>query len=132
MVVLDTSVVAKWFIDEEGSNKAAKIREEFLNGIEQIVIRDLTLYELGNLLKFKGFSPSEIESALGSLFDLGVDIVAPTKDILGAAAKIAEKYDLTFYDASFAALAQELRFKLKTADKKILEKTKALGFVELL
>lgn len=132
MVVLDTSVVAKWFLEEEGSDKATKIREEFLNGDTQIVICDLTLYELGNLLKFKGFSPSEINSALGSLFDLGVDIVAPTKSMLGVAAKIAEKCDLTFYDASFIALAQELQFKLKTADKKISEKTKALGFVELL
>lgn len=90
MVVLDTSVVAKWFLEEEGSDKAAKIREEFLDGDTQIVICDLTLYELGNLLKFKGFSPSEIDSALGSLFDLGADIVAPTKSMLGAAAKIAE------------------------------------------
>lgn len=83
-------------------------------------------------MKFKGFSSSEIDSAFGSLFDLGVDIVAPTKGVLGAAAKIAEKYDLTFYDASFVALAQELQFKLKTADKKILEETVMLGFVELL
>lgn len=132
MVVLDTSVVAKWFFEEEGSDRAVEIREEFLNGNAQIILCDLTLYELGNLLKFKGFSSTEIKSALGSLFELGVDIVAPTKDILGAAAKIAETHDLTFYDASFIALAQELHFHLKTADKKILENTKAMGFVEVL
>jgi len=132
MVVLDTSVVAKWFLEEEDSDKAAKIREEFLNGNAQIVLCDLTLYELGNLLNFNGFSPSETDAALGSLFDLGIDIIAPTREVLGATAKIAAEYGLTFYDASFVALAKELQFKLKTADKKIWEKTKALGFVELL
>lgn len=132
MVVLDTSVVAKWFLEEEGSDKAAKIREEFLSGNAQLVLCDLTLYERGNLLNFNGFSPSETDAALGSLFDLGIDIIAPTREVLGATAKIAAEYDLTFYDASFVALARELQFKLKTADKKIWEKTKALGFVELL
>jgi predicted nucleic acid-binding protein len=103
-----------------------------LEGDLPIVLCDLTLYELGNLLKFKGFTPEEITDALGSLFDLGVDIVVPTKNILGIAAEIAEKYELTFYDSSFIALAQELQFKLKTADRKIFEQTKSLGFVELL
>lgn len=132
MVVLDTSVVAKWFLEEEGSDRAVKIRKNFLKGIQPIVVCDLTLYELGNLLKFKGFTSGEIADALGTLFDLGVDIVVPTKNILRVAAKIAEKHELTFYDASFIALAQELQFNLKTADQKIFEKTRALGFIELL
>jgi predicted nucleic acid-binding protein len=132
MVVLDTSVVAKWFLEEEGSERAVKIRDDFLKGGQPIVLCDLTLYELGNLLRFKDFASGEIADALGSLFDLGVDIVVPTKNILSIAAEIAEKHELTFYDASFIALAQELQFKLKTADQKIFEKTKTLGFIELL
>ncbi len=132
MVVLDTSVVAKWFLDEKNSDKAAEIRSEFLNGSIPIVISDLTLYELGNLLKFKRFTSDEIESAIGSLFNLGLDIIAPTRDLLASTAKIAQTHDLTYYDASFVALAQELKFNLITADEKIWEKTKSLGFVELL
>ncbi|RMF91337.1 MAG: PIN domain-containing protein, partial [Methanobacteriota archaeon] len=74
----------------------------------------------------------EIKSALGSLFDLGIDIIAPTREVLGLTAKMAGHHDLTFYDASFVALAQELKFNLITADKGIWEKTKSLGLVELL
>ncbi len=47
MVVLDTSVVAKWFLEEDGSDRAVKIRDEFLNESIPIAICDLTLYELG-------------------------------------------------------------------------------------
>ncbi len=75
MVVLDTSVVAKWFLEEDGSDKAVEIRNSFLDGSLPIVLCDLTLYELGNLLKFKGFTSKEVSDALDSLFDLGVDIV---------------------------------------------------------
>ncbi|MEE8167770.1 MAG: type II toxin-antitoxin system VapC family toxin [Candidatus Hydrothermarchaeales archaeon] len=57
MVVLDTSVVAKWFLEGEGSEKALVIRDDFLSGKIPIIICDLTLYELGNLLGYRGFDP---------------------------------------------------------------------------
>jgi len=132
MVVLDTSVVAKWFLEEDGSDRAVKIRDEFFNGSIPIALCDLTLYELGNLLRFKGFSHKDVDEALASLFDLGIDIIVPTKGMLGSTARVAETHNLTFYDAAFVALAQELQFKLKTADREIFEKTKYLGIVEML
>ena len=126
MVVLDTSVVAKWFLEGDGLDRAVKIRDEFLDGSIPIALCELTLYELGNLLRFKGFSYKDVDEALASLFDLGVDIIVPTKGMLGSTARVAETHSLTFYDAAFVALAQELQFKLKTADREIFEKTTSL------
>ncbi|MEW6447655.1 MAG: type II toxin-antitoxin system VapC family toxin [Bacillota bacterium] len=78
MSVLDASVILKWFINEEDSDQALRLREEFYSGKRDIVVPDLLLYEVVNALKYNPtFKETEIKKAVKTLFDLGIKIITP-------------------------------------------------------
>jgi len=133
MFVLDASVVLKWFLNEEESEIALKFREDYLAGICSLAFPDLILYEVPNALKYqKPFSLNSSIMAVGALIDLGVDIIVPTKTLIQRALEVAYKKNITYYDAAYIALAEELSYKFVTADSKLYNKTKDYMFIELL
>jgi len=131
--VLDSSVVIKWFSQEEYTDLALKIRDNFVNGNVEIVVPDLLLYEISNALRYnKNIKKSEVNGAIKSLIEIGIKIIVPTEDVMMTAISIAYTHDLTVYDAYFIALAKELDFIFVTADERLYNKLKELKFAKLL
>jgi predicted nucleic acid-binding protein len=52
MYVLDASVVIKWFSEEEYTDIAVKLRDDFFKGYNELVVLDLLLYEVSNALRY--------------------------------------------------------------------------------
>lgn len=120
MSVLDASVVLKWVVDEEDSDKALEVREEYFRGTDEVVVPDLLLYEIANALRYhSGFGVDEIKSAVGTLFDMGIEIVAPTRSLLDRAVDISKADNITCYDAVYLALAEDIDELFVTADEKL-------------
>lgn len=68
MNVLDASVIIKWFIVEEDSDKATYLRKEYMKNLTQIAVPDLMLYELTNALRFnKNITSDKIIMALQAI-----------------------------------------------------------------
>ncbi len=125
MSVLDASVVLKWFVNEADSGRALKLREEFYAGEREIVVPDLLLFEIANALRYNAsFSIEEIQEALDTLFGMGIEIITPTVTLLGKTVEFAKEFDLTCYDATYLALAEELSFEFITADKRFYRRIK--------
>jgi len=123
MSVLDASVVLKWFVSEKDSDKAEMLRSEYYLGQRDIVVPDLILYEISNALNYHpDFEPSEIKVALQTLFDIGIEIVTPTQMLMNKTVDIASENNVTCYDASYFALAQDLQTDFITADQKFYDK----------
>ena len=130
LLVLDTSVVLKWFSEESHSGAALKIRDDFYKGLCGIVVPDLLLYEFSNALRYnQNYTPEDVNKAVVSLFELQIDIVVPTIEILTDSADLARKYDIAVYDAVFVALAKSLGAVFVTADEKLHSRIKELKFV---
>ncbi|MCK4580760.1 MAG: type II toxin-antitoxin system VapC family toxin, partial [Dehalococcoidia bacterium] len=109
MIVLDASVVLKWFVDEEDSDQALRLREEFYTGEREIVIPDLLLFEVANALRYNpSFTAEEIKEAVKTLFDIEIEIITPTSSLLSKTIELAKDFDVTCYDAAYLALAEEL------------------------
>jgi len=53
-IVIDASVVVKWFVDEEGSEGALAIRKKYAEGEAEIIAPELILFEALNALRHKG------------------------------------------------------------------------------
>ena len=123
-MIIDASVIAKWFLDEKGTNVALKIREDYLNGKIDIEIPDLLIYEIANVLRYKNFTAEEIKDAISSIFSMDFLIVTPTPSLINMASKIALTNDITIYDAVYVALSKYFGTPLITADKKLYEKVK--------
>lgn len=132
-MVIDASVILKWFIQENDSNKAAEIKKAHTIGSSCIAIPDLALYEIGNALRYKlEFSNHEVASCITEIYDLGIDIIGPNMEMLAEVTEISRRYDITFYDAVYIALSKELGLNFITADSRLFHKTKTLHFVKLL
>jgi len=131
-MILDTSVIAKWFLEEEDTEKALKIRDRYVRGEINIEIPDLLLYELANVLMYKGYTGEEIKKAIKSIYDMGFLIISPSPVVMDLATEIALKARITIYDATYVALAHYFDTEVVTADKKLYEKTKDIEKVVLL
>lgn len=133
MVILDTSVVLKWFVDEEKSQIARDIRDRYIRGEISINVPDLLLHEVANaLLNKQSFTEHAVTEVVQSIFDMGINIIAPVPHIMKKAINLSYKNKITEYDAHYLALALDMNYKLITADKKFYEKIKKYPSVEFL
>ena len=122
LVVADASVVLKWFhaAGEASVEPARAILEAFARQHIDLVILDLTTYEIGNvLLRSAGTSPEAIVTVLEALTEICEPVALSASGRL-AAARLARDHGLTLYDAANAAIAQERRGRLVTMDRKLL------------
>ena len=51
--MVDASVVVKWFVDEEGSDKAIRLRDRYVEGEISIAAPELIIFETLNALRYK-------------------------------------------------------------------------------
>lgn len=131
--ILDSSVIIKWFSEEEDTEKALDFREKHIAGEIELIDPDLLLYEVANALRYnKSINETDVKAAVDSLISLGIEIVVPTKEVTDEAISLAFQYNLTVYDAYFIALAKVLAFTFITADERLCRKVKGLPLVHLL
>lgn len=122
-LVSDASVIVKWFIEEEYSDKALKLRDMHVNGEIIIAAPELLLFEVLNALKYSDlFKEEELKSAALSLSSYGIELFSLRGKLIEKTVEIAVEKDVTIYDASYVALAATLNTKLYTADQKLVEK----------
>jgi len=122
-VIVDTSVVIKWFhADGESEVQPARAllaahRDELLTAH----VLDLGLYELGNvLLRALRWPASEVADQIDDLLVICGRPLTPAPAWYRAAARLGEQHRLSFYDAMFAAAAQQTQAGLVSADKQLL------------
>jgi len=132
--VLDTSVVLKWIRREEVlADRALSILHIYLEGRNRLIVPTLLAYEVANVLRYKPeLSTADVELALQSLFDLGLEWVSASSAITQRAVNIAHTYDTTVYDAVFAAVAESNGAIFVTADARLVQHLDALPFVVFL
>ncbi len=123
-MILDASVIAKWFLEEEGTEKALEIREKYIQDEFDISVPDLLIYELANTLKYSKFSSAEIDRAISTIYSMDLFIVDPSQNIMRKASEIAINKEVSIYDATYVALAHQLSTDLITSDKPLYRKTK--------
>lgn len=130
MIILDASVIVKWFSEEEHTDIALEIRERIRIGKEKVIVPDLLLYELANALKYNpNFDASDVSDALTSIFDMDINIVTPIPETINSAIKLGFQYNITVYDAFYIALARETELIYITADKRLCGRVNNLNFV---
>lgn len=132
-LVLDASVVIKWFLPEDNSPEARELREAHLAGKIFIFAPPLLLFEIVNALVYKKeLTTREVNKAIEIFFFTNPQLLEFNQGLMSNTAKIARKYGISVYDASYIALAKALSCQFITADEKLFGKVKSLKFVKLL
>jgi len=124
-LIVDASVVAKWFIPEEDSDKAVKLRNRHVEGAITLMAPDLIVYEVVNALTYHPeVSDETLREDVEALFMVDLDLVPPSTEFIASAADRARRLALSIYDSSYLALAEITATNLVTADKKLYDKVK--------
>jgi len=133
MIVLDASVIAKWFLQEEASERALQYRSLHTKGKEHIFVPAILLYELANLFAYKkDFSSEDSVKVFRSLIEFGLEIVHFYFEDFSRLVMLAKQKDITVYDAAYIELAIRFNCFFITADEKLFEKVRDLGMVKFL
>ena len=121
--VIDSSVVAKWFVGERDSDKAIQIRDNFATGKIRLAAPTLLFYEVMNALRFAGaFREDDLVLASRSLSKYRFEVWRPRGKLLELSIQLSVKGNTTVYDACYVALAQRIGSKVITEDKEMLAK----------
>lgn len=130
--VLDNSVVLKPFFDEDGAKIVSKIFFLKENYKISIFLPEIFRFEFFNTVLLKKSEEIAFQ-AFTSFIDKQVTFVPFESDLVQKASNLVKKYPrVSFYDASYHALAKAYEGIFITADKKYYEQTKKEGNIELL
>lgn len=117
-VVLDSSVVVKWFTAEDGSERSISYLDSFTRGSLSIVVSELAFYEVANALRYNpDFTFMDVRSSVEHLLNLKLDVKSLDTELVKESAQIAFDCNVTFYDAVPVALAKIEKVKCITADR---------------
>jgi predicted nucleic acid-binding protein len=131
-VVVDASVAATWFFEDEASTGTDILLRQVLD--EGAWVPPLWAYEVANILivaERRGrLSQSQVARALTLLDQLPIHVTA---DQAGRSSLLAmaRQANLTAYDAAYLILAEGLGLPLATLDKDLARAARAAGVTTL-
>lgn len=135
-IVVDASVVTKWYLPEPGAEEALAWLEAAARRRVTLAAPDLMLYEVGNVLwkhvRAHALGPDEAESIINHLARSPIRLV-DASTVARDALRTACLYSISVYDASYVALACVLDTRVVTADQRLvraLESTPLRGRAE--
>jgi predicted nucleic acid-binding protein len=117
--VVDASAIIKWFLHEGGSEEAIELKEKHVNNEIQLIVPELIFLEVLNALRYKNLDEERLKQINNLLWDINFEVKKLDSTLLNNAIKISIKYDLSIYDAIYAALAEINNCQLVTFDNKL-------------
>jgi predicted nucleic acid-binding protein len=128
--VIDANVGVKFYLPEDLAEAAQHLLLRLNEGDTSLFVPDLFYKESANIfwkyVRRAGLPPDDARRSLRNLISLPLTVV-PGTDLVLYALDLAVDHDITAYDASYVALAHDLRLPLVTADRKLLRKLAGTG-----
>lgn len=122
-IVVDASIIVKWFVDEEGSKEALKIRRKYVEGEAEILAPDLILFEALNALRYKDlFTVQEVKRVSEALDAYAFDLRPLRGQYAAQTLDVAYQNDVTVYDSSYVSLALLEGAQMYTGDGKLIKR----------
>lgn len=122
-LVVDASVVVKWYFPEQFSEHALSILDRALADETSLVAPDLMLYEVANVLwksvRGQRLALEEAELALQHLVRSPIRLIEASL-VASRALQIGADTGRTTYDASYLAVAEVFDTATLTADERLV------------
>jgi predicted nucleic acid-binding protein len=121
-VIVDSSVVVKWFIVEPYSTEARRILDGYQAGALALIAPDLIYAEVGNVIwkkhRFHGLAAADAQLIIQAFQGLTIALTS-TAELLNDAYQLAVTHQRTVYDSLYLALGRRERCRFVTADEKL-------------
>lgn len=124
LIAVDSSVGVKWINSQEEKhvNLANRILQHAQENKFTIIMPELSKYEIANALLYKKLEFSLLQTSLEDFYHLPIRFIPENQRLAFQSVEIAVFYNITYYDASFLALAKEYKAKLITDNPKHQDK----------
>ena len=123
-LVMDASVLIKFYVPEILSDKAERLLDKVEKKDIDLSAPDLIYPEAGNILwkkqRLKELTRSEVEEITDAILSLPLKREA-SRSLLPLAVDIAMAYGITVYDASYLSLAKVYETTWITADRRLCD-----------
>lgn len=125
-VVVDSSVIVKWLNQENELflKEADRLLDDRRRGKIILHTLELVKYEVGNAINYKGMDETATLSVIILFYSLPIIFHQMEEELALDTGELAKKMSITYYDASFLALAKQLKAKLVTDNPKHQKKQK--------
>lgn len=130
LVVPDASVLLKWVLpsdDEPDVDKALLLRAAIQDEAVDALLPALWLYEVGNTIARR--FPMHASSWLSALLKFGLEEASPSQVWIAKTLELTQRYEVTFYDAVYHALAIIHKGMFVTADIRYVNRVREAGSV---
>lgn len=125
LVIVDASVAIKWFVNEErGKDRALSWLDKLKTSPKSFAVPELFFNEMLAVFCRLLDTSEEVERYMNILQDLGLERIGNGRKLLTKAAMLAKEYNLSGYDAIYAAAAELVNGQWLTADERAYNKIK--------
>ena len=122
-VVVDSSVVIKWFVVEPYSDEAHKILDGYKAGEINLLAPDLINAEVGNIVwkkhRIQDLSIEDAQEIIDTFKTITMTLTS-SADLLEGAYNLAVIHERTVYDMMYIALANRENCQFVTADERMV------------
>lgn len=133
-IIIDSSVILKWLYKENEKylEQAESVLKDIIEGKIQSLAPDLAKYEVFNvLLKSKKLPYLEAKEAINFILDTPIGFRTLGRELAYDTYQFGLDAGITYYDASFIALAKQEKATLVTDNPKHQAKIKEVKVVAL-
>lgn len=133
-VIVDSSIIVKWLntTDEQYVEEANNLLNDALNRKVELLAPELAKYEVGNvLLKGKQLTSQEAYISLATVHALPISFIPDSEELAKETYAQAYTNNITYYDASFLALAKHHNVNLITENIKHQGKSTTVKVIPL-
>jgi predicted nucleic acid-binding protein len=130
LVVPDASVLLKWVLpsdDEPDADKALLLRSAVLDEEVHALVPALWLYEVGNTIARR--FPTQASGWLSALMKFDFEEAQPSQPWLAKTLELTCRYEVSFYDAAYHAVALIHKGLFVTADTRYVNRVTEAGSV---
>jgi predicted nucleic acid-binding protein len=122
-LVVDASVVVKWYVMEDHREQALKLRDDYVEGRFTLIAPSLMPYEVLNAVRRakKDISIETLVTVAESLTLYGIMLHELRGELANLTVKTAIENEVSVYDAAYIALAKLSGTTLYTADERLKE-----------
>jgi predicted nucleic acid-binding protein len=123
--VLDSNIALKWVLAKPDSAKAKQLRDDYQNGVHELLAPDVFPVEVAHALTR---AERQGKIAVGQAAILWSDVLStpprlePSAPITPRAIHISSQFRQGVYDCLYVALAEREQCQLATADDKLVRK----------
>ena len=123
VVGVDASVVAKWFVEEEHTDEALELRDDYVARLVDIASPELLPFEVLNALRYNpNIGENQLKRAAGALDGYSLWLFPLTGELAERCLENALRHGISVYDSAYLSLGEVRGILVYTADRKLIDK----------